>query len=172
MFPWPVWPLAWQCSLGQNVVVGSMMVLLACVEACQEEYVWTPIFVTSELHHGYMESYHVFEQHEPSLEGKLRLTPIGYHVAEQEQRKGLQQETVEFEFYSCRRRRKTDAEGEGSRDTCHTQPRSQTPLKGGDHDSEKKKKQKTLFVPLLRLISTATTPHLPNVLMGGWHEGE
>src|SRR5690242_4239772 len=29
MLPWPVWPLAGQCSLGQNMVVGSMMVLLA-----------------------------------------------------------------------------------------------------------------------------------------------
>src|SRR5262245_50624308 len=24
MLPWPVWPLAWQCQLGQNAVVGSM----------------------------------------------------------------------------------------------------------------------------------------------------
>src|SRR4029434_7981181 len=29
ILPWPVWPLAGQCLLGQNVVVGSMMVLLA-----------------------------------------------------------------------------------------------------------------------------------------------
>src|SRR6516225_9613465 len=27
MLPWPVWPLAGQCGLGQNVVVGSMLVL-------------------------------------------------------------------------------------------------------------------------------------------------
>src|SRR5256714_13892866 len=27
ILPWPVWPLAEQCSLGQNVVVGSMLVL-------------------------------------------------------------------------------------------------------------------------------------------------
>src|ERR1700758_563345 len=29
ILPWPVWPLAGQFLLGQNVVVGSMMVLLA-----------------------------------------------------------------------------------------------------------------------------------------------
>src|SRR5215472_12747013 len=28
ILPWPVWPLAGQFPLGQNVVVGSMMVLL------------------------------------------------------------------------------------------------------------------------------------------------
>src|SRR5262245_25414301 len=29
ILPWPVWPLAWQCALGQNTVVGSMTILLA-----------------------------------------------------------------------------------------------------------------------------------------------
>src|SRR5215475_11445769 len=29
ILPWPVWPLAGQCLLGQNVIVGSMIVLLA-----------------------------------------------------------------------------------------------------------------------------------------------
>src|SRR5262249_23884408 len=29
ILPLPVWPLAWQCSLGQNTVVGSMTILLA-----------------------------------------------------------------------------------------------------------------------------------------------
>src|SRR4029453_15433236 len=29
ILPWPVWPLAWQGSLGQNAVVGSMALLLA-----------------------------------------------------------------------------------------------------------------------------------------------
>src|SRR5262249_40254074 len=29
ILPWSVWPLAWQCSLGQNAVVGSMTLLLA-----------------------------------------------------------------------------------------------------------------------------------------------
>src|SRR4029434_8259569 len=29
ILPWPVWPLASQCSLGQNAVVGSMTLLLA-----------------------------------------------------------------------------------------------------------------------------------------------
>src|SRR4029434_5343661 len=29
ILPWPVWPLAWQGSLGQNAVVGSMTLLLA-----------------------------------------------------------------------------------------------------------------------------------------------
>src|SRR5262249_47930453 len=58
ILPLPVWPLAGQCRLGQNTVVGSM----PCsswlgVEACQEEYVGVPIFVTSELHHGSVQSY-------------------------------------------------------------------------------------------------------------------
>jgi len=39
--------------LGQNTVVGSMICSSwLCVEACHEEYVWIPICVTSELHHG------------------------------------------------------------------------------------------------------------------------
>src|SRR5215212_4908447 len=51
--PIPVWPLAWQCLLGQNTVVGSMRCSFwLCVEACQEEYVGIPIFTTSALHHG------------------------------------------------------------------------------------------------------------------------
>src|SRR5437667_6921073 len=29
ILPMPVWPLAWQCPLGQNTVVGSMTLLLA-----------------------------------------------------------------------------------------------------------------------------------------------
>jgi hypothetical protein len=33
------------------------MLLLAGVEACQEEYVGIPIFVTSERHHGSVQSY-------------------------------------------------------------------------------------------------------------------
>src|SRR5262245_64599116 len=33
MLPWPVWPPAGQCALGQNMVVGSMIVLLALYES-------------------------------------------------------------------------------------------------------------------------------------------
>src|SRR3982751_3623107 len=29
ILPWPIWPLAGQCSWGQNAVVGSMTLLLA-----------------------------------------------------------------------------------------------------------------------------------------------
>src|SRR5215831_13401251 len=29
ILPWPIWPLAWQCSLGQNAIMGSMTLLLA-----------------------------------------------------------------------------------------------------------------------------------------------
>src|SRR4029434_10638145 len=29
ILPWPIWPLAWQCALGQNAIVGSMTILLA-----------------------------------------------------------------------------------------------------------------------------------------------
>src|SRR5262249_557207 len=58
ILPWPVWPLAGQCSLGQNIVVGSMLCSSwLCVTACQKEYVGIPIFVTSELHHGSVQSY-------------------------------------------------------------------------------------------------------------------
>src|SRR5262252_2969780 len=52
ILPWPVWPLAGQCLLGQNVVVGSMIVLLAVCGNRPRGVCWTPIFVTSELHHG------------------------------------------------------------------------------------------------------------------------
>src|SRR3954469_3579996 len=53
ILPIPVWPLAWQCLLGQNTGVGSMRCSFwLCVEACQEEYVGIPIFTTSALHHG------------------------------------------------------------------------------------------------------------------------
>src|SRR5262245_4411590 len=53
ILPWPIWPLAGQCPLGQNVVVGSMMLLLAVRgKHCHEEYVWTPIFFTTAPHHG------------------------------------------------------------------------------------------------------------------------
>ena len=56
----PVWPLAWQCLLGQNTVAGSMRCSFwLCVEACQEEYVGIPIFITSALHHGSGQRYHV-----------------------------------------------------------------------------------------------------------------
>src|SRR5262245_61415858 len=40
ILPLPVWPLAGQCRLGQNTVVGSMPCSSwLCVEAYQEEYV-------------------------------------------------------------------------------------------------------------------------------------
>jgi hypothetical protein len=32
-----------------------------CVAACQEEYVWTPVFVTSAPHHALVWSYHLTE---------------------------------------------------------------------------------------------------------------
>src|SRR5262249_27099078 len=58
ILPLPVWPLAGQCRWGQNTVVGSMPCSSwLCVEACQEENVGIPIFVTSELHHGLVWSY-------------------------------------------------------------------------------------------------------------------
>src|SRR5215217_5137108 len=60
ILPMPVWPLAWQCLLGQNTVVGSMRCSFwLCVEACQEEYVGIPIFTTSALHHGSGQRYRV-----------------------------------------------------------------------------------------------------------------
>jgi uncharacterized protein (DUF433 family) len=34
-----------------------------CVEACQEEYVGIPIFITSALHHGSVQSYHAHIHH-------------------------------------------------------------------------------------------------------------
>src|SRR6476619_6355250 len=53
ILPMPVWPLAWQCLLGQNTVAGSMIFSFwLCVEAYQEEYVGIPIFITTALHHG------------------------------------------------------------------------------------------------------------------------
>src|SRR2546430_16671998 len=58
ILPIPVWPLAWQCLLGQNTVAGSMICSFwLCVEACQEEYVGIPIFITSAFHHGSRQRY-------------------------------------------------------------------------------------------------------------------
>src|SRR2546426_12666625 len=50
ILPMPVCPLAGPCLLGQNTVVGSMLCSSwLCAEACQEEKVGIPIFVTREL---------------------------------------------------------------------------------------------------------------------------
>src|SRR2546425_195553 len=58
ILPWPVWPLAGQLLLGQNVVVGSMTLLLAVRgKHCHEKYVGTPVFFTTALHHGLVWSY-------------------------------------------------------------------------------------------------------------------
>src|SRR5437867_3787235 len=58
ILPIPVWPLAWQCLLGQNTVAESMICSFwLCVEACQEEYVGIPIFITSAFHHGSRQRY-------------------------------------------------------------------------------------------------------------------
>src|SRR4029453_11993191 len=59
ILPWPIWPLAGQFPLGQNVVVGSMTLLLAVRgKHCQEKYVWTPVCFTTAPHHGLVWSYH------------------------------------------------------------------------------------------------------------------
>src|SRR5262245_41627683 len=44
ILPWPVWPRAGQCRLGQKTVVGSMTVLLLAVHGniARMQYVWTP----------------------------------------------------------------------------------------------------------------------------------
>src|SRR2546421_6016369 len=64
ILPIPVWPLAWQCLLGQNTVAGSMICSFwLCVEACQEEYVGIPIFITSAFHHGSRQRYPAHERH-------------------------------------------------------------------------------------------------------------
>src|SRR5262245_23212949 len=57
ILPWPVWPLAEQFLLGQHVVVGSMIVLLALCGSRPGGVCWTPIFVTSAFHHGSVQSY-------------------------------------------------------------------------------------------------------------------
>src|SRR5215813_11963623 len=58
ILPWPLWPLAGQFSLGQNVVVGSMTLLLAVRgKHCHEKYVWTPVCFTTAPYHGLMWSY-------------------------------------------------------------------------------------------------------------------
>src|SRR2546422_10965444 len=58
ILPWPIWPLAGQCPLGQNVVVGSMTLRLAVRgKHCHEKYVWTPVCLTTSLHHGLVWSY-------------------------------------------------------------------------------------------------------------------
>src|SRR5947208_12297871 len=68
ILPISVWPLAWQCLLGQNTVAGSMICSFwLCVEACQEEYVGIPIFITSAFHHGSRQRY----RYAPRLEKYL-----------------------------------------------------------------------------------------------------
>src|SRR5207302_6361734 len=58
ILPWPIWPLAGQLLLVQNVVVGSMTLLLAVRgKHCHEKYVGTPVFFTTALHHGLVWSY-------------------------------------------------------------------------------------------------------------------
>src|SRR5262245_13136440 len=46
IFPWPVWPLAGQARVGQNMGVGSMTVLLSwrCWGACQAGVCLDPHF--------------------------------------------------------------------------------------------------------------------------------
>ena len=59
ILPRPVWPLAGQCGLGQNRVVGSMVCLLLwrCWAACQEGVCQDPMYIPTEPHHGLVESY-------------------------------------------------------------------------------------------------------------------
>src|SRR5713226_7010463 len=47
MLPWPIWPLAGHARLGQNVVVGSMTILLSwlCWGASQEKVCLDPCFL-------------------------------------------------------------------------------------------------------------------------------
>src|SRR5439155_20318148 len=47
MLPWPIWPLAGHARLGQNVVVGSMTILLSwlCWGASQEGVCLDPCFL-------------------------------------------------------------------------------------------------------------------------------
>src|SRR5713101_1535716 len=47
MLPWPIWPLAGHARLGQNVVVGSMTILLSwlCWGGSQEEVCLDPCFL-------------------------------------------------------------------------------------------------------------------------------
>src|SRR5215813_14177535 len=62
ILPWPLWPLAGQFSLGQNVVVGSMTLLLAVRgKHCHEKYVWTPVCFTTAPYHGLVWSYPVVQ---------------------------------------------------------------------------------------------------------------
>src|SRR2546428_3043324 len=57
ILPLPVCPLAWQFPLGQKTVVGSIMLLLAVRGSVLRGVCLDPIFVTSELHHGLVQSY-------------------------------------------------------------------------------------------------------------------
>src|SRR5438067_7436564 len=75
ILPWPIWPLAGQLLLGQNVVVGSMTLLLAVRgKHCHEKYVGTPVFFTTALHHGLVWSYRTYRGGRifPTSQGKER----------------------------------------------------------------------------------------------------
>src|SRR5215216_686980 len=65
ILPRPVWPLAGQCGLGQNRVVGSMVCLLLwrCWAACQEGVCQDPMYIPTEPHHGVVESYLLTTSH-------------------------------------------------------------------------------------------------------------
>jgi hypothetical protein len=47
ILPWPIWPLAGHATLGQNIVVGFMKILLSwpCWGACQEGVALDPILL-------------------------------------------------------------------------------------------------------------------------------
>src|SRR5436853_6344182 len=79
ILPWPIWPLAGQLLLGQNVVVGSMTLLLAVRgKHCHEKYVGTPVFFTTALHHGLVWSYREMAPQEIAL---LRMRQSFTHQA-------------------------------------------------------------------------------------------
>src|SRR2546430_6693490 len=78
MLPWPIWPLAGHARLGQNVVVGSMTILLSwlCWGASQEEVCLDPCFLCNltpprfsvELPRGEKPSYTVKLDQTPTQE--------------------------------------------------------------------------------------------------------
>src|SRR5215203_4774695 len=84
ILPRPVWPLAGQCGLGQNRVVGSMVCLLLwrCWAACQEGVCQDPIYIPTEPHHGLVESYPQRDAVAEGCQCPLRPlhTAVGWHA--------------------------------------------------------------------------------------------
>src|SRR6058998_3027030 len=82
MLPWPIWPLAGHARLGQNVVVGSMTILLSwlCWGASQEEVCLDPCFLCNLTPPRFSVELPFYEKHygKNLLAGAIPAQPLLY----------------------------------------------------------------------------------------------